>query len=406
VEGNDAPVASRLHIIDPQDLVGRTGKDFWAKIVEYVTNHDEKNKTDPEHVCYRCTVNDDQYEDIIMYNELMDYIQKNAKNNEILWQFKRITGHQGPLRPGDPHYAGAKYNVQVEWGTGEIIYEALDVIATDDPVTCAVYARDNDLLDWPGWKWFRKLAAREKQLLRLVRQAKMRSFKSAPHYKFGHQIRANYDEAVAFDMANGNTKWQEATTLKMMQLFDYDCFKDGGIHGEAPNPKGYKKMRGRLAFDWKHNGCHKARYIAGGHLMDIPVDSLYSGVVSLRGLRIVTFLAELNDLDLWATDVGNAYLEALTEEKIYIITGPEFRELEGHILIIRKALYGLRTSGIRWHETIADCLRSLGFEPSRAERCVFRWPCNCMEGPKGYHWCLVQLVQIQAEGHQAYRVSS
>jgi len=76
--------------------------------------------------------------------------------------------------------------------------------------------------------------------------------------------------------------------------------------------------------------------VAGGHLSNIPVDSVYSGVVSLRGLRIVTFFAELNALDLWATDIGNAYLEALTDEKIYIITGPEFKELEGHILNIER----------------------------------------------------------------------
>jgi len=40
---------------------------------------------DPEHVRFRCTINDDQYVDIIMYNELMDYIQKNAENDEMLW---------------------------------------------------------------------------------------------------------------------------------------------------------------------------------------------------------------------------------------------------------------------------------------------------------------------------------
>jgi hypothetical protein len=53
------------------------------------------------------------------------------------------------------------------------------------------------------------------------------------------------------------------------------------------------------------------------------------------------FLAELNHLELWPTDIGNAYLEAFTSEKVYIIAGPEFGEREGHILIIRKALYGL-----------------------------------------------------------------
>jgi hypothetical protein len=33
-------------------------------------------------------------------------------------------------------------------------------------------------------------------------------------------------------------------------------------------------------FDVKHNGCHKACYIAGGHLTNIPNASVYSGVVA------------------------------------------------------------------------------------------------------------------------------
>jgi len=69
----------------------------------------------------------------------------------------------------------------------------------------------------------------------------------------------------------------------------------------------------------------------------------------------------------WATDIGNAYLEAETREKVYIIAGPEFEELEGHVLVICKALYGLRTSGLHWHERFADCLRAMGFTPSKAE---------------------------------------
>ena len=48
----------------------------------------------------------------------------------------------------------------------------------------------------------------------------------------------------------------------------------------------------------------------------------------------------------WAIDIGNAYLEALTSEKVCIRAGPEFGpELEGHLLIIYKALYGLKSSG-------------------------------------------------------------
>ena len=96
--------------------------------------------------------------------------------------------------------------------------------------------------------------------------------------------------------------------------------------------------------------------MAGGHLTNTPIDSVYSSVVSLRGIRIIVFLAELNELELWATDIGNAYLESLTKEKVYIIAGSEFGDRAGHTLIIVKALYGLKSSGLRWHERLADVM--------------------------------------------------
>ena len=102
-------------------------------------------------------------------------------------------------------------------------------------------------------------------------------------------------------------------------------------------------------------------------MTNIPIESVYSGVVSLCGLCIVLFLAELNGLETYSTDIGNAYLEAETKEKVCITAGPEFGDKENHTLIIFKALYGLRTSGKRWHEKFADTLGDLGFFPCKAE---------------------------------------
>ena len=102
----------------------------------------------------------------------------------------------------------------------------------------------------------------------------------------------------------------------------------------------------------KHGGRHKARLVAGGHLTGVPVNSVYSSVVSLRGIRILTFILELNGLDVWATDIGNAYLESYTQEKVYIKAGAEFGAREGHYLVITKALYGLKSSGLRWHDSL------------------------------------------------------
>ena len=57
------------------------------------------------------------------------------------------------------------------------------------------------------------------------------------------------------------------------------------------------------------------------------------------------FLAELNGLQLWGADFSNANLQTLTKEKLYIVAGPEFEELQRHVLVMHKALYGIRSGG-------------------------------------------------------------
>jgi hypothetical protein len=52
----------------------------------------------------------------------------------------------------------------IEWETGETTAEPLHLIAADDTVTCSIYARDNSLLDKLGWKRFKSLAKREKDI--------------------------------------------------------------------------------------------------------------------------------------------------------------------------------------------------------------------------------------------------
>jgi Reverse transcriptase (RNA-dependent DNA polymerase) len=164
---------------------------------------------------------------------------------------------------------------------------------------------------------------------------------------------------MRLDQRNVNTLWGDAITLELTQIGGYNTFFDEGHHTKVNAPSGYKKIRVHLVFDVKHDGRHKARLVADGHLTQIPLDSVYSGVVSLRGFRLVLFLAELNHLQIWATDIGNAYLEAYTSEKVYVIAGPESKDREGHILIISKALYCLRRSGAKWHDRLQTVLGNL-----------------------------------------------
>jgi hypothetical protein len=63
----------------------------------------------------------------------------------------------------------------------------------------------------------------------------------------------------------------------MGQLLEYYTWIDNGIGGIPPN--GYKKIRSHMIYDVKHDGQHKARLVAGGHMTEVNTDSVYSGVV-------------------------------------------------------------------------------------------------------------------------------
>ena len=126
-------------------------------------------------------------------------------------------------------------------------------------------------------------------MLRMANQTKLASFRGAPVYHFGFRIPRSPKEALQFDSDNNNTFWSDAMSLEMFQLQEFMTFTDLGRGAPAPN--GYKKIRVHFVFAVKHDGQHKDRLVADGHLTDTPVDSVYSGVVSLRSLRIVIFLA-------------------------------------------------------------------------------------------------------------------
>ena len=119
---------------------------------------------------------------------------------------------------------------------------------------------------------------------------------------------------MELDRINGNNLWKEAEERELSQINKYDTFKDLGLNG-TPTP-GYKRIKVHIVYDCKPTLKWKARLVANGNLTETPVDSIYLSVVSIKGLKLTIFIAELNGMDMWTTDVGNAYLEAYTDEKI------------------------------------------------------------------------------------------
>ena len=65
--------------------------------------------------------------------------------DQELYKLRVIVGHEGPLEVTDSNWIGSKWNVQVNWETGEISFEPLSVIAADDPITFAAYAKEKNL---------------------------------------------------------------------------------------------------------------------------------------------------------------------------------------------------------------------------------------------------------------------
>ena len=359
-------------VLDPDDMIGRSylsvpgedGTRTRLHIIEALDRHANDSAHDKHMIKFRASNTDQTVEDIITYNDLLDRIEADDGEDDV-WRFEAIMQHQGPLKASHPDYKGSRWNVLIKWENGEQSWEPLGIIARSDPVSCAIYGKTNKLLEQTGWKQFARLAKRQKKFVRMANQAKLFAYRLKITYKFGVRIPQNHKEAMELDKANGNELWKNAEKLELAQIDDYEVFEDLGRGAKAP--EGYRKIGVHFVYDCKQDGRRKARLVADGHKTPVPLESVYSGVVSLRGLRIVLFLAELNNLDLWGTDIGNAYLEAKTREKLYIIAGPEFGDRAGHTLIVQRALYGLRLSGKMWGERSSDVFRAMGFVQSRTQ---------------------------------------
>ena len=167
----------------------------------------------------------------------MDHLEAANEDNEIsddLYKFRALIGHQGPLKATDLHWKGCKYNVLVDWETGEKTYEPLSVLAADDPVICTSYAKENDLLHIDGWKRFRNLAKMDKTLTSAVMQSKIRQASRSNKYMFGDLISGSYKETLEFDKENNTTKWADATRDEM------NCIKTGSLHHMSKSQMGFK----------------------------------------------------------------------------------------------------------------------------------------------------------------------
>ena len=162
-----------------------------------------------------------------------------------------------------------------------------------------------------------------------------------------------------------------------------------------------------MIFDIKlgENFRRKARFCADGHKTDAPTSVTYSTVVSRDSVRLILLIATLNELDILSGDIQNAYLTAPNREKVWIRAGDEFKyvngmqDIVGKILIVTRALYGLKSAGASFRAFLAEKLDSMSFKSSVADPNVWLRPAVKPDKEEYYEYILVYVNDIISVSH-------
>ena len=134
--------------------------------------------------------------------------------------------------------------------------------------------------------------------------------------------------------------------------------------GNSENARvGWHAVMGHNIFDVKMDFTRKSRWVFGVHKTAEPKISIYAGVVSRESVSIALNYASLNGVDVTAINIRNAYLQAQSSQRDYIVCGPEF-DLEnvGKKSLIRRALHGGKTAGRDFWNHLLSCMHHLGFK--------------------------------------------
>ena len=252
------------------------------------------------------------------------------------------------------------WKLLVEWNDGSRQWQDLSLLKESNPVEIAEYAVGASIDDEPAFAWWVPFTLRKRDVILSSVMTRVRK----KSHKYGIEVPNSWDDAIRIDKQNGNTLWQDAIRKEMSNVgVAFQVLSDG-----QQAPPGWRKSSGHLIFDVKMDFTRKARWVKDGHKTPSPENSAYAGVVSRESIRIALTYAALHGIDIKAADIRNAYLQAPSSEKHYVICGPEFGlENVGRVALIRRALYGGKAAGRDFWHHLRACMEELGFKSSRAD---------------------------------------
>ena len=265
------------------------------------------------------------------YHARLDFLNdiESPEESKPDWQALFISEYKNrPLANGKPNLY-----FKVQWLNGEKSWVKMQDLRLHDPLLVLRYGLRNKLARKPGWEWVESFVNNDQELSNIIRAYKVSKEVS---YKFGVRVPNNAQEALRLDSAEAMKLWTEAIDTELKQINEYQTFRV--LEPGELLPPGYKRIPYHLVFDVKFDGRRKCRLVAGGHRTDPPKEDIFSGVVSMEAVRLGFIMARLNGLLVCAGDVGNAFLYGKTNEKVYVIAGPEFGIHEGKRMICRLVL--------------------------------------------------------------------
>lgn len=326
---------------------------------------------------------------------LVDAIVDHQKLSSALGQDDAYVEHNGRkhLRKST-----VGWKLCVQWKDGTTSWARLADMKESYPVQVAEYALSCGLDSEPAFAWWVHHYLRKRD--RIVAAVNKRYHKRT--HKYGIEIPKTVRRAMEIDRENGNTLWHDAIMKELNAV--KKAFMP--IDPSDPDPVGYQYMEGHVVFDIKLDGFkRKARYVAGGHMIDTPPVLTYASVVSRETVRIALTMAALNDLEVFTGDIQNAYLTApLTSERVWTILGEEFAAIgmAGMRVKVVRALYGLKSAGASFRKHLADCMRHLGYKQCKADPDLWMRPEKRPEdGFLYYAYVLLYVDDVLCINHKA-----
>lgn len=191
----------------------------------------------------------------------------------------------------------------IEWKDGSTQWIAMKDMKNSYPIEVAEYAVNNKIDHLPAFAWWIPYTLKKRQ--QIISKVKSKYWQRT--HKYGIRMPKTVREAYDLDDKNKETYWHDAVADEMSKIINSVQEHTGTV--KDLEDVGFKEITGHMIFDIKlgENFRRKARYVADGHKTEAPAAITYSTVVSRDSVRICLTIAALNDLEVLAADIENAY---------------------------------------------------------------------------------------------------